>query len=396
MMDVDSAPTTPAQPAPPGSPVDTDARSTPHNSGYPRLPPRSITTGAPLRPLTSPRPLYPLQPVVASWAAALPPASPSPLIVDRGDTDALKSMLAKLEDQKSFSGFFKLATGSATGRQAAQRCKKLRFLEGSGDVDFANFPSAKNICDAAPNVSDLSINFPVARAMPFEAGLVPALIRLCVDEANGAWTPNHMADTLLALQVERIRELDLHHASSDTVQRCADYLRLVDQYHTTHTYDGGIIGDTRFVFTKELLSNVVTLTLGEWVLRHEVGLVFGVACPPRLSELQIWFGARHSPQADRIRLLDYRGVGRGRCKSLTRLRLSAAPPLGRIPPRDVALRPPLLRALVEDFVGYLRGEDVAINIHFKLELDGVAVEGCDFDCPNPPPAWIHEHSASSS
>lgn len=392
-MDVDGAPTAPVQPAATGPPIYTDARSTPHEFEHPRLPPRSITTGATLRPVTSPRPLYALQPAVASWAAASPPASPSPLIVDRDDTDALKLMLAELEDQKSFHSFFALATGSATGRQASERCKKLRFLEGTGDVDFANIPSAEMLCAAAPNVNDLSINFPVAF---LEDSLVPGLIRLCLDERNSAWTPNHMADTLNALQAERIRKLEVLHASSDTVQRCADCLQLVDRYHTTHNYEGGLIGDTRSVFAEELFSNIVALTLCEWVLRHEVALAFGAACPPRLSELQIWFGARHSPHADRIRLLDYRGVGRGRCKSLTRLRLSAAPPLGRIPPRDVALRPPLLRALVEDFVGYLRGEDVAINIHFKLELDGVAVEGCDFDCPNPPPAWIHEHSASSS
>ncbi|EJD48256.1 hypothetical protein AURDEDRAFT_162728 [Auricularia subglabra TFB-10046 SS5] len=361
-------------------------------SAGPQLPPLSATTRGTPPVFASPPPLYGWQPSIASWTGNAVSAS-QPQLSNGHTARQLKRLGEELARHNSFQSFYADATSTSARRQAAAQVPVLNFLKGSSDVAPDDIPSVKMLYEVAPSVKTLSINVPFALSFP-EPRVVPAIKTLCIDEANSAvWTENRTATTLDVLHARHIPTLSVRNASLKTVHRCLAYLgdisvfvliddgdrrylQLVDCHRHTHTYDGTFSSSTSFLLSKQTLAHVGSLTIGEWMEPRELSLLFGLACPPHLTELRVWFGALHSSLAARTEVLKYRDTGGGRIKALTTLVLTTKPPAG-IAPRDAAPRSPLPRALVEGFLNHVHGRAIVIEQDVRLELCGISLDGYD-------------------
>ncbi|EJD48279.1 hypothetical protein AURDEDRAFT_113102 [Auricularia subglabra TFB-10046 SS5] len=361
-------------------------------SDAPRVPPLSAVARVTPPLFASPPPLWSSQPAIASWTGNTVSA-PQPQLINGHAARQLKLLSEELARHDTFMSFYADATSTDARRQAAAQVSTLDFLAGNSDVAPGDIPSVAMLYEAAPGIKRLSINVPFAQSFP-EARVVPDIEHLCIDEANRVvWAENRTPVTLDALHAKHILTLSVRNASIPTVHKCMSYLdhvslfvlvddrekrylQFVDRHRRTHTYDGAFLGATSFLRPKQTLVHVRSVTIGEWMEALELDLLFGLGCPPRLTELRVWFGASHSSLAARTEVLKYRDTGGGRMKALTTLALTTKPPAG-IAPRDAAPRSPLPRALVEGFLNHVHGRAIVLEQDVRLELCGISVDGYD-------------------
>ncbi|EJD48291.1 hypothetical protein AURDEDRAFT_162761 [Auricularia subglabra TFB-10046 SS5] len=396
MVDEVPAPTATPRDTSPGPHFALSAQAVAHAT--PRLPPRAATAWDTLQTFNSPRPQFAPQPSINWWAGSSTVPAPSPLSVASPSPGRLMEMRDELAGATSFWAFRTLAISGAEWRELAAQTPKLDFSAGSHvtDADMR----ADLLYELAPGLVDLTLHFPVSPSL--EPSRTPRLKRLCLNEANGAvWSGNRELVTLNALHAQDVRNLEVRNASQETIHECAGYLgriidstfvddgetrhiELIDQQKRTHSYDGPLISATSFLFARQQMRHVTRLTLNETMLVAEIALRFGDGGPPQLNVLEIWFGAVFSLLGPRTELLAYRGSVPSSCKSLATLRLTMTPPLAGISPRDAAPRTPLPRAVIEGFLCHVRGRESVLGRDVRLELDGIAVEGYDAGCANPP------------
>lgn len=150
-----------------------------------------------------------------------------------------------LASEGTLCEFYAWATGGGIRPDVCDLVTELVLLKNGRDIGATDTPTVSMLREAAPNVTSLSIDLPIAASIS-APGPALALSSLLIDEGQrAAWSQHRMASTLDALNASNIPELHLDGATSCTIvdDGYSRFVELVDPRHC-HVYAGVFVTDT--------------------------------------------------------------------------------------------------------------------------------------------------------